>query len=141
MGHECFRDDRPRPFSSWYVNVATRAETRCTFTYLASGLWRHPDQEPQTLDHWVRLAEKLDDAKFHGIFFADVLGIYDVYQGSGPALKAGAQVPELDVSLLVSAMSHATKNLSFGITASTSYEHPYQLARRYATLDHITNGR
>lgn len=38
-------------------------------------------------------------------------------------------------------MAHATKNLSFGITASTSYEHPYQLARRYATLDHITNGR
>lgn len=111
------------------------------FTHITLGLWRHPDQEPQTLDHWIRLAKKLDEAKFHGIFFADVLGIYDVYQGNGPALKAGAQVPELDVSVLVSAMAHATKNISFGITASTSYEHPYQLARRYATLDHVTNGR
>ena len=34
-----------------------------------------------------------------------------------------------------------TKSLSFGITASTTYEHPFLLARRYATLDHLTNGR
>jgi alkanesulfonate monooxygenase SsuD/methylene tetrahydromethanopterin reductase-like flavin-dependent oxidoreductase (luciferase family) len=87
------------------------------------------------------LAKKLDEAKFHGIFFADVLGIYDIYNGNGPALQSGAQIPILDVSLLVPAMAHATKGLSFGITASTSYEHPYQLARRYATLDHATNGR
>lgn len=38
-------------------------------------------------------------------------------------------------------MAHATENLSFGITASTSYEHPYSLARRYSSLDQITNGR
>lgn len=38
-------------------------------------------------------------------------------------------------------MAHATKNLSFGVTASTSYEHPYALARKYSTLDQITNGR
>ncbi|UJO22254.1 Dimethyl-sulfide monooxygenase [Fulvia fulva] len=109
--------------------------------HLAPGLWRHPDQGPQTLDHWVELAKKLDEAKFHGIFFADVLGIYDVYNGIGPALSSGAQIPHLDVSLLISAMAHATKNLSFGVTASTSYEHPYTLARRYSTLDQITNGR
>ena len=90
------------------------------------------------MQHWVELAIKLDEAKFHGIFFADVLGIYDVYNGIGPALSSGAQIPHLDVSLLISAMAHATKNLSFGITASTSYEHPYTLARRYSTLDQIT---
>ncbi|KAK4497846.1 hypothetical protein PRZ48_010501 [Zasmidium cellare] len=109
--------------------------------HLAPGLWRHPDQGPQTLEHWVELAKKLDEAKFHGIFFADVLGIYDVYKGNGPALSSGAQIPILDVSLIISAMAHATKNLSFGITASTSYEHPYTLARRYSSLDQITNGR
>jgi alkanesulfonate monooxygenase SsuD/methylene tetrahydromethanopterin reductase-like flavin-dependent oxidoreductase (luciferase family) len=108
------------------------------------GLWRHPAQGKQTLDHWVQLAKKLDQAKFHGLFFADVLGIYDVYQGpgnNGPALKSAAQVPILDVSLMVSAMAHATKGLSFGVTASTTYENPYALARRYSTLDHITGGR
>jgi len=105
------------------------------------GLWRHPDQEKQTLDHWVRLAKFLDDNGFHGLFFADVLGIYDVYKGDGPALQSGAQVPILDISLLVSAMAYATKNISFGITASTTYENPYALARKFATLDHITDGR
>jgi alkanesulfonate monooxygenase SsuD/methylene tetrahydromethanopterin reductase-like flavin-dependent oxidoreductase (luciferase family) len=105
------------------------------------GLWRHPAQEKQTLDHWVRLAKFLDDNGFHGLFFADVLGIYDVYKGDGPALQSGAQVPILDISLLVSAMAHATKNISFGITASTTYENPYALARKFATLDHITDGR
>ncbi|KAL1586325.1 hypothetical protein WHR41_05437 [Cladosporium halotolerans] len=109
--------------------------------HLAPGLWRHPAQEKQTLDHWVRLAKFLDENGFHGIFFADVLGIYDVYNGDGPALKSGAQVPILDISLLVSALAHATKNISFGITASTTYENPYALARKFATLDHITNGR
>jgi len=38
-------------------------------------------------------------------------------------------------------MAHATQNISFGITASTTYENPYSLARKFATLDHITNGR
>ena len=106
------------------------------------GLWRHPSQEKQDLDHWVRLAKKLDEAKFHGLFFADVLGIYDVYQSSnGPALESGAQIPILDVSLVISALAYATKNLSFGVTASTTYENPYALARRYSTLDHLTGGR
>nr|OQO11423.1 hypothetical protein B0A51_16347 [Rachicladosporium sp. CCFEE 5018] len=110
--------------------------------HLAPGLWRHPAQEKQTLSHWVNLAKFLDDNGFHALFFADVLGIYDVYKASdGPALKSAAQVPILDISLLVSAMAHATKNISFGITASTTYENPYALARRFATLDHITDGR
>lgn len=106
------------------------------------GLWRHPSQEKQTLDHWVRLAQRLDEANFHGMFFADVLGIYDVYQNSiGPALQSASQVPEIDVALLVSAMAYATKNISFGITASTTYENPYSLARKFSTLDTLTNGR
>ena len=108
---------------------------------LQTGLWRHPSQEKQTLGHWVRVAKMLDEAKFHGIFFADVLGIYDVYKGNGPALQSAAQIPILDISLLVSAMAHATKNISFGITSSTTYENPYSLARKYSTLDKITDGR
>ena len=89
----------------------------------------------------MRLAKTLDEAKFHGLFFADVLGIYDVYKGNRPALQSAAQIPILDIALLISAMAHATENLSFGITASTTYENPYSLARKYSTLDQITNGR
>jgi alkanesulfonate monooxygenase SsuD/methylene tetrahydromethanopterin reductase-like flavin-dependent oxidoreductase (luciferase family) len=106
-----------------------------------AGLWRHPSQEPQTLDHWVRLAKFLDEAGFHGIFFADVLGIYDIYNGNGPALTSGAQIPIQDISLFISALAYATKNLCFGITASTTYENPYALARKFSTLDQLSNGR
>jgi alkanesulfonate monooxygenase SsuD/methylene tetrahydromethanopterin reductase-like flavin-dependent oxidoreductase (luciferase family) len=38
-------------------------------------------------------------------------------------------------------MASVTKHLSFGITASTTYENPFLLARRFATLDHLTKGR
>ncbi|THW04261.1 Nitrilotriacetate monooxygenase component A/pristinamycin IIA synthase subunit A [Aureobasidium pullulans] len=109
--------------------------------HLAPGLWRYPSQEKQTLDHWVKLAKFLDENGFHGIFFADVLGIYDVYKGNGPALSSGAQIPILQIDLLISALAHATKNLSFGITASTTYENPYALARKFSTLDQVTGGR
>lgn len=71
-----------------------------------------------------------------------MLGIYDVYQSSNDAaLSSGAQIPILQIDLLVSALAYATKNLSFGITASTTYEHPYALARKFSTLDQVTNGR
>lgn len=74
-------------------------------------------------------------------FFADVLGIYDVYKGNAPSLRSAAQIPILDISLLISAMAYSTKKLSFGITASTTYENCYSLARKYSTLDQITDGR
>lgn len=76
------------------------------------------------------------------MFFADVLGIYDVHNHSpDAALKSGAQIPILDISLLISALAHATKGLSFGITVSTTYDNPYMVARKFATLDQLTNGR
>lgn len=71
-----------------------------------------------------------------------MLGIYDVYKkDNGPALSSAAQIPILDISLLISAMAYATEGLCFGITASTTYENPYSLARKFSTLDQITNGR
>lgn len=38
-------------------------------------------------------------------------------------------------------MAAATKNLSFAITSSTTYEHPFTTARKFSTLDHLTKGR
>ncbi|MFP7366405.1 LLM class flavin-dependent oxidoreductase [Corynebacterium callunae] len=109
------------------------------------GLWTHPDDRARdynTIDYWVNLAQTLEKGLFDGLFIADVLGTYDVYGSSNEAaLSAGAQVPVNDPILLVSAMAHATKNLGFGITAGTAYEHPYPFARRLATLDHLTKGR
>ena len=111
----------------------------------ASGMWRHPDDrssEYTDLSYWTSLAQLLERGGFDGIFIADVLGTYDVYGGSNEAaIRNGAQVPVNDPVLLVSAMAAVTRDLGFGITAGTAYEHPYPFARRMSTLDHLTKGR
>jgi FMN-dependent oxidoreductase (nitrilotriacetate monooxygenase family) len=109
------------------------------------GLWRHPDDQSwrfQSIDHWVELAKLLEDAKFHGIFIADVLGGYDVYKKSlEPAIVSGAQWPVTEPLSIISAMAAVTKSIGFGVTVSTTYEQPFHLARRLSTLDHLTKGR
>ncbi|KAK4144403.1 luciferase-like domain-containing protein [Dichotomopilus funicola] len=109
------------------------------------GLWRHPDDKSWEFDkveHWVELAKLLEEAKFHGIFIADVLGGYDVYKKSlDPAIISAAQWPVTEPLSVVPAMAAATKSIGFGVTISTTYEQPYHLARRLSTVDHLTNGR
>ncbi|KAJ5814600.1 hypothetical protein N7474_006377 [Penicillium riverlandense] len=111
------------------------------------GLWRHPEDESHRfndVDHWTELAKLLEDAKFHGIFIADVLGGYDVYKGPrnlGPAVVSGAQWPVNEPLAVVPAMAAVTKNIGFGVTVTTTYEQPYHLARRLSTVDHLTKGR
>jgi FMN-dependent oxidoreductase (nitrilotriacetate monooxygenase family) len=109
------------------------------------GLWRHPrdrSADYRRLGLWVELAQTLERGLFDGVFLADVLGVYDVF-GGGPeaALRQAAQVPVNDPLLLVPAMAHATRHLGFGVTVNLSYEPPYSLARRFSTLDHLTEGR
>ena len=109
------------------------------------GLWTHPRDRADsynTLDYWVDLARTLERGKFDAIFLADVLGIYDVYQGSARcALENAVQVPVNDPLMVVPAMAYATQHLGFGVTCAISYEHPYPFARRMSTLDHLTKGR
>jgi long-chain alkane monooxygenase len=109
------------------------------------GLWAHPRDRADTyntLDYWVQLARILERGKFDALFLADVLGIYDVYQGSpGTALENAVQVPVNDPLLVIPAMAYVTRDLGFGVTCALTYEHPYPFARRMSTLDHLTNGR
>lgn len=109
------------------------------------GLWRHPRDraaEYATLGYWTHLARVLERGLFDGVFLADVLGTYDVFEGSPAAAVRGAvQVPVLDPLLLIPAMAAVTEHLGFGVTATLSYEPPYTFARRMSTLDHLTGGR
>ena len=116
-------------------------------SHLNPGLTRYPGDKGssyKSIHHWIALAQKLEAAKFHGIFFADVLGPYDVYKGpqnTDPIVPAGAQFPINDPLYAVPAMAAATSSIGFGITASTTYENPYMLARRFSTVDHLSGGR
>lgn len=109
------------------------------------GLWTHPRDRADsynTLDYWVELARLLERGKFDAVFLADVLGIYDVYQGSPrTALEQAVQVPVNDPLMVIPAMAYVTRDLGFGVTCALTYEHPYPLARRMSTLDHLTQGR
>nr|WP_309101702.1 LLM class flavin-dependent oxidoreductase [Fredinandcohnia onubensis] len=110
------------------------------------GLWKHPNSERHTrykdLDYWLDLAKLLERGKFDAVFFADVLGIYDVYkQSKHPSIREGVQVPLNDPAFVVPAMASVTEHLSFAVTVSTTYEHPFGHARRFSTLDHLTKGR
>jgi len=110
-----------------------------------AGLWSHPRDTSinyNSLDYWVDYARTAERGLLDGIFLADVFGVYDVF-GDSPdtAIRHAVQLPNAEPTLLVSAMALATKHLGFGITANLTFEHPYQLARRFSTLDHLTNGR
>jgi long-chain alkane monooxygenase len=113
--------------------------------HIQQGMWTHPrdrSADYRSLDYWVGLARLLERGMFDGLFLADVLGVYDVYADSpDAALRNAVQVPLLDPMLLVPAMAHATKHLGFGVTCNLAYEPPYLLARRFSTLDHLTDGR
>jgi FMN-dependent oxidoreductase (nitrilotriacetate monooxygenase family) len=125
--------------------IRLNAFTMNTIGHLSPGLWRHPRDESRRyldIDYWIELAQTLERGLIDAVFLADVLGVYDVYGGSGDAaVRGGVQVPVNDPLQLVPAMAAATEHLGFGVTASVSFEHPYPFARRISTLDHLTRGR
>ena len=113
--------------------------------HIQQGLWRHPrdrSADYRDIRYWMEYARKLEKGLFDGIFFADVVGVYDVYAGNPDAAIRGAvQVPVNDPTMLIPAMAGVTTHLGFGVTSNLVYESPFLFARRMSTLDHLTGGR
>lgn len=113
--------------------------------HINHGLWTHPrdnSSQYKTLAYWTELAQLLERGLFDGLFIADIVGVYDIYQDSvDVTLKESIQLPVNDPLLLVSAMAAVTRHLGFGLTANLTYEAPYLFARRLSTLDHLSGGR
>lgn len=137
-GHEAKPDKKKFILNAFVMN---------TPNHLTPGLWKHPESSTEdynTIDYWSNLAKVLEKGKIHTVFIADTLGPYDVYKGPHnykTVVETGTQFPVLDPSLVVPVMAAVTENLSFGVTTSTTYEHPYTVARRFSSLDHYTKGR
>ncbi len=121
------------------------AFTMNAVSHVAYGLWRHPaDQHHRhtDLDYWQELGRLLDGSGFDNLFIADALGLLDTYGGNaGASLARGVQSPLTDPLLVASGIAAVTEKLGITITVSTTYEHPWLLARKFTTLDHATNGR
>ncbi|QJQ11184.1 LLM class flavin-dependent oxidoreductase [Pseudomonas putida] len=111
----------------------------------APSLWTHPADErlaANTFDFWSNQARIADQANLDMLFFADVLGFYDVFGGSAEAaVKWAVEAPANDPLMIIPGLAAITRNLAFGATVTTTYEHPFTHARRFSTLDHMTGGR
>lgn len=108
------------------------------------GAWRHPEADlavftPQWHEHIARV---LEAGKFDSLFFADILGLYDLYGGSFAAiLRCGGQMGLLDPMPLLAIMSRVTSHIGLGATLSSTFFPPYHLARTLGTLDLLSGGR
>ena len=111
----------------------------------APSLWTHPSDERlgiNTLKYWSNLARTADEANLDLMFFGDVLGFYDVFGGSeAMALKWAVEAPANDPLTIIPALVALTEKLAFGVTVTTTYEHPFTHARRFSTLDHLSEMR
>ncbi|KAK9774871.1 putative Nitrilotriacetate monooxygenase component A [Seiridium cardinale] len=116
-----------------------------TVGHLSPGQWKNPVDKSATkrkLEYWTDLAKLLEKGGFNALFLADTYGGYDTYEQSlDNCIRRAAQWPMTDPTIPISAMAAVTKTLSFAITASTSFEPPFLLAKRFSTLDHFTQGR
>ncbi|GHH01443.1 hypothetical protein [Streptomyces rubradiris] len=97
-------------------------------SFINHGLWRRPATR-QTgytgLDAWTEPARMLGRGRFDTLFFADVIGTYDVYRGGlDTAVREATQFPDNDPSVLVPALAHATEHLDFAFTGSVSRSTP-----------------
>jgi FMN-dependent oxidoreductase (nitrilotriacetate monooxygenase family) len=89
----------------------------------------------------VRSAQSAERGKCDMIFFADGIGIRERDVPRGSLARSGFEIVEMEPMTLLPALAVVTKHIGLVTTASTTYNEPYQLARKFATLDLISNGR
>ena len=98
--------------------------------------WRHPKSSPLPLTdigYTVEMAQKAEAGSFDSIFLADVLGLWNDVES--------APFNWLEPITALAAVAMATKRIGLIATCSTTYTEPYNLARQFASLDHISRGR
>ncbi|WP_431017645.1 NtaA/DmoA family FMN-dependent monooxygenase [Burkholderia gladioli] len=101
----------------------------------APAAWRMPENSPRgfvDIEHYVRIARIAEEGRFDAIFLPDSLAV--------DGLDAGP-VAALDPTLVLTAVACATTRIGLVATASTSYDEPYNIARRFASLDLLSGGR
>ncbi|MDP9096703.1 MAG: NtaA/DmoA family FMN-dependent monooxygenase, partial [Pseudomonadota bacterium] len=108
------------------------------------GSWRHEASATDflKLDYYQRIGRTLEDGKFQMAFFDDRLAIPDIYGNDHTStIEHGVRAVKMDLTPIVTAMGLATQHLGLGATYSTTYYEPFHVARLFATMDLMTNGR
>jgi FMN-dependent oxidoreductase (nitrilotriacetate monooxygenase family) len=106
-----------------------------------TGAWRYPGAFPDAnfnFSHLKRFAQKLEHGKFDAFFMADHMAVLNM---PIEALKRSHTVTSFEPFTLLSALAAVTEHLGLVATGSTTFDAPYHVARRFASLDHISGGR
>lgn len=108
--------------------------------------WRHPDAVPETdMDFawYMRLAQMAERGLFDTIFFQDTVAV-----AGSDRLLAGdmtgtrlSRIVKLEPTATLAALAVGTSHIGLIATATTTYNEPFNIARRFATIDHISDGR
>ncbi|HIC7213196.1 LLM class flavin-dependent oxidoreductase [Burkholderia stabilis] len=105
--------------------------------------WRHPDANPDldvSFPQYKALAQQAEAAKLDLIFLADGAAVYGDLDNHEALSRFGSHVL-LEPLTLHAALSAVTERIGFVATASTSFNEPYNIARKFASLDHLSAGR
>jgi FMN-dependent oxidoreductase (nitrilotriacetate monooxygenase family) len=103
--------------------------------------WRYPGAFPDAnfnFGHLKRFAQTLERGRFDAFFMADHLAVLNMPMA---ALKRSATTTSFDPLTLLPALAMVTERLGLIATASTTYNDPFHIARKFASLDHISGGR
>jgi N-acetyl-S-(2-succino)cysteine monooxygenase len=104
--------------------------------------WRHPNAQADgglNFQHYQRLAQTAERGKFDMIFLADNVAVWGWSETE--ALNRLGQIAHFEPLTLLSALSVVTQRIGLAATVSTTYNEPYHLARKFASLDHLSGGR
>lgn len=118
----------------------TKRQLHLNVNLLHSGVypsaWRLPDSDPRApfdVQHYVRVAQIAERGKFDAIFLADTPAITDRIDFRS--------FYSLEPTIILATVAAATSHIGLIATASTTYNEPYNIARRYASLDLASGGR
>ena len=106
--------------------------------------WRHPDSRNDSMsaDYYQEIARILEAGKFHMAFFDDRLAMPDRYGNDhAHTVEYGIRCVKMDPLIVLTTMGLVTDKLGLGATCSTTYYEPFDVARRFATLDLMSGGR
>src|SRR6202048_2772394 len=110
-------------------------------TTIHTGAWRYPGAFPDAnfnFNHLKSFAQTLERGKFDAFFMADHLAVLNMPLD---ALKHSHTVTSFEPFTLLSALAMVTEHLGLMATGSTTFDSPYHVARRFASLDHLSGGR
>ncbi|MBO1079047.1 LLM class flavin-dependent oxidoreductase [Roseomonas sp. 573] len=110
-------------------------------TTIHTGAWRFPGAFPDAnfnFTHLKRFAQTLERGCFDAFFMADHLAVLNMPM---EALQRSHTVTSFDPLTLLPALAAVTERIGLIATASTTFEQPYLIARKFASLDHLSNGR